>query len=188
MVNADKAAEILLCGGVIAYPTEGVFGLGCLPHDADAVQRLLLIKQRDPSKGLILLASDAPQFDGWIALPKESVLPEPQPDNPITWIAPAGEMSNYLIHGDNAGIAVRITTNPVALAICKAVDSPIVSTSANLSGRPVARNQFILRRQFGSLVDYIVPGNCGPSAGPSEIRDLLSGAVLRPSYAMSIRD
>jgi len=188
MLNADKAAEILLDGGVIAYPTEGVFGLGCLPHDSDAIQKLLVIKQRDPSKGLILLAANASQFDGWVDLPTATVLPAPIPRKPITWIAPAGDKSGYLIHGDNAGIAVRITTNPVALAICKAVDSPIVSTSANLSGQPVARNQFILRRQFGSLVDYIVPGPCGPSAGPSEIRDLLSGDVLRPSYAKGIRD
>ena len=177
--TVDKAAEVLLNGGVIAYPTEGVFGLGCLPHDANAVQKLLAIKQRDPSKGLILLAASASQFDGWIDLPTKTVLPEPLPDKPITWIAPIGEKSSDLIHGDNAGIAVRITTNPVAQAICNAVDSPIVSTSANLCGQAVAPNQFILRRQFSGLVDYIVPGACGPSAGPSEIRHLESGAVLR---------
>jgi L-threonylcarbamoyladenylate synthase len=179
IVTADKAAEVLLSGGVIAYPTEGVFGLGCLPHDTAAVQRLLAIKQRDPSKGLILLAASAAQFDGWVELPASVALPEPNPDKPITWIAPAGRMADYMIRGDNAGIAVRITTNPVALAICRAVGSPIVSTSANLSGQPVARNQFILRRQFGSLVDYVVPGSCGPSVGPSEIRDFVSGTVLR---------
>jgi L-threonylcarbamoyladenylate synthase len=180
MVNADKAAEILLGGGVIAYPTEGVFGLGCLPQDSDAVQRLLAIKQRDPSKGLILLAASASQLDGWIDLSTMALLPEPLPDRPITWIAPPGGKASYLIQGDNAGIAVRITTNPVALAICNAVNSPIVSSSANLSGRPVARNQFMLRRQFADLVDYIVPGSCGPSTGPSEIRQLESGDVLRP--------
>jgi len=180
MVTADKAAEILQGGGVIAYPTEGVFGLGCLPDDTAAVRKLLAIKQRDPSKGLILLAANASQFDGWIELPANEALPDPQPDKPITWIAPAGEKADYLVRGDNEGIAVRITTNPIAMAICNAVDSPIISTSANLSGRPVARDQFDLRRQFDSLVDYVVPGDCGPSAGPSEIRDLMSGYVLRP--------
>ena len=180
MVIADKAAQILKSGGVIAYPTEGVFGLGCLPSDDEAVQRLLAIKNRAPSKGLILLAASASQFDDWISLPAGISLPAPDPDNPVTWIAPAGEKANFLIHGDNTGIAVRITTNPVALAICKAAGSPVVSTSANLSGQAVARNQVMLRRQFGSLVDYVVPGPCGPSAGPSEIRDLLSGDVLRP--------
>jgi L-threonylcarbamoyladenylate synthase len=180
MMIADKAAEILHSGGVIAYPTEGVFGLGCLPSDSNAVKRLLAIKQRDPSKGLILIAADASQFDGWIALPATATLPDPDTDNPITWIAPAGEKAGHLIRGDNEGLAVRVTTNPVASAVCSAAMSPIVSTSANLSGHPVARNQFILRRQFGSLVDYIVPGACGPSVGPSEIRDLLTGNVLRP--------
>jgi L-threonylcarbamoyladenylate synthase len=180
MVIADKAAQILKSGGVIAYPTEGVFGLGCLPSDDEAVQRLLAIKNRPPSKGLILLAASASQFGNWISLPASISLPAPDPDNPVTWIAPAGEKANFLIHGDNTGIAVRITTNPVALAICKAAGSPVVSTSANLSGQAVARNQVMLRRQFGSLVDYVVPGPCGPSAGPSEIRDLLSGDVLRP--------
>jgi len=179
MMIAEKAAEILHSGGVIAYPTEGVFGLGCLPSDSHAVQKLLAIKQRDPSKGLILLAADAAQFDGWIALPATATLPDPEPDNPITWIVPAGEKAGYLLRGDHAGIAVRITTNPVAKAISNAALSPIVSTSANLSGQPVAGNQSILHRQFGSLVDYIVPGACGPAVGPSEIRDLLSGSVLR---------
>lgn len=180
MVTADRAAEILKSGGVIAYPTEGVFGLGCLPSDEEAAQRLLAIKQRDPSKGLILLAANASQFDGWISLPASINLPAPDPDNPITWIVPAGDRAGHLIRGDHEGVAVRITTNPTAHAICVAADSPIVSTSANLSGQPVARNQFVLRRQFRSLVDYVVPGPCGPSAGPSEIRDLVSGSVLRP--------
>jgi L-threonylcarbamoyladenylate synthase len=179
-VNADKAAEFLHGGGIIAYPTEGVFGLGCLPHDTDAAGRLLAIKQRDPSKGLIIIAADESQFDGWISLPANVILPDPDAEQAITWIVPAGEKSNYLISGDNDSVAVRITINPTARAICNAAGSPIVSTSANLSGHPVARNQFILRRQFGTLVDYIVPGTCGPSAGPSEIRDLLSGDVLRP--------
>ena len=179
-MSADKAAEILRGGGVIAYPTEGVFGLGCLPADAEAVQRLLALKQRDAAKGLILLAADALQLDGWIDLPGTALLPDPDPDHPITWIAPAGKKAGYLVRGENEGVAVRITTNPTALAVCKAVDSPIVSTSANLSGQPVVADEDELHRQFDGLVDYIVPGVCGPATGPSEIRDFTSGAVLRP--------
>jgi len=180
MVIADRAAEILLSGGVIAYPTEGVFGLGCLPGNLAAVHRLLEIKQREASKGLILLAATAAQFVDWIDLPVGITIPDPQPENPTTWIVPAGSGVDAMVRGDNEGIAIRITTNPVARSICEAVQSPVVSTSANLSGRPVARNQSVLRRQFGDLVDFVVPGPCGPSDGPSEIRDLLSGKVLRP--------
>jgi L-threonylcarbamoyladenylate synthase len=85
-----------------------------------------------------------------------------------------------IVRGENPGVAIRLTSNPVAAAICDAVDSPIVSTSANLSGKPVARNRLVLRRQFAQHVDYIVPGDCGPASGPSEIREFISDKVLRP--------
>lgn len=179
MMSVRRAAEILLGGGIIAYPTEGVFGLGCMPDDLDAIQRLLDLKQRDAAKGLILIASSQDQLRGWISLPDELTIPEPDPDHPVTWIVPPGEHANTLLRGSNAGLAVRITSNPVAAAICDAVDSPITSTSANLSGKTVARNGFVLRRQFAQRVDYIVPGACGPAIGPSEIRDLTTGKVLR---------
>ncbi len=180
MLIADKASIVLQGGGVIAYPTEGVFGLGCLPEDIDAVKRVLQIKQRDASKGLILIAASARQLEDWIDLPATAMLPDPDSRKPTTWIVPAGSRVAPEVRGDNTGVAVRITTNPIAQSICRAVGSPIVSTSANLSGRPVAANQYVLRRQFGDLVDYVVPGCCGPSSGASEIRDLLSGTILRP--------
>lgn len=180
-MSADKAAEVLLGGGVIAYPTEGVYGLGCLPLDDGAVRRLLAIKQRDPSKGLILIAADAAQFTHWIDLPDATPLPEADPACAVTWVVPARREVPDIVRGDNERLAIRITTHPVAAAICMAVDSPIISTSANLSGQPVARDEDALRREFGDLVDYVVPGACGAASGPSEIRDLLSGKVLRAS-------
>lgn len=179
MFSVIHAAEVLLRGGVIAYPTEGVFGLGCLPDDFAAVERLLGIKQRQARKGLILIAANSEQLDGWIALPSGRSIPEPDPMNPVTWIVPASESVPAIIRGEHEGLAVRITSNPVAAAICNAVDSPIVSTSANLSGKPAARNRFVLRRQFAQHVDYIVPGDCGPASGASEIRDFASNHVLR---------
>ena len=180
MSIADKASAVLLGGGVIAYPTEGVFGLGCLPDHTKAVARLLKIKRRDPSKGLILIAARADQFDRWIQLPPGVELPHIDPARPVTWIVPTGREVNTLVRGDNVGIAIRLTSHPVAAAISEAVDSPIVSTSANLSGQPVASDPLSLRRQFRTLVDYIVPGDCGPAGGPSEIRHLLTGTVIRP--------
>ncbi len=179
-MSVDRAAETLLGGGIIAYPTEGVFGLGCLPDNLDAVERLLGIKQRDRTKGFILIGANAAQFDGWINLSGDESLPDTDPENPVTWIVPAGSRVASLIRGDNDGIAIRITTSPVAQSICTAVQSPIVSTSANLSDHPVVRDQLDLHRQFRGLVDYIVPGDCGPSSGPSEIRILATGKVLRP--------
>lgn len=180
MMFIARAADVLLEGGVIAYPTEGVFGLGCLPDDTDAVLRILRIKRRDPAMGLILIASTRQQLEGWVNLPDGLAIPEPDPARPVTWIVPPGPLAGPLIRGKHAGLAVRLTSNPVAAAICDAVDSPIVSTSANVSGRPTARSRYVLRRQFASRVDFIVPGDCGPASGPSEIRDIATGKVLRP--------
>ena len=175
----QRAARILRSGGVIAYPTEGVFGIGCLPDDFVAVSRVLAIKERDPALGLVLVASDLEQLDGWIALPDNSPELTSSSDKPVTWIVPATDDVPYWIRGEHSGLAVRLTTHRVAAALCDAADSALVSTSANTHGRPVARNAFVLRRRFGALVDYIVPGACGPASGPSEIRELASGKVLR---------
>lgn len=180
MIAATQASDVLLGGGVIAYPTEGVFGIGCLPDDIDAVARILRIKQRSPAKGLILIAARPEQFDNWVDPAARGGLPEPDPRQPVTWIVPPAAHVPTLVTGDHPGLAVRITTNPTAAAICEGVDMPIVSTSANISGRPVARNRFVLRRNFGRLVDFVVPGECGPASAPSEIRDLATGKVLRP--------
>lgn len=180
MIAIDLATDVLLRGGVIAYPTEGVFGLGCLPDDLFAVRRIVDMKRRDAAKGLILIAADARQLDGWIDLPPGTSLPDPDPLQPVTWIVPPGPKVSASLRGRHETIAVRITTNPTAKALCEAADSPLVSTSANLTGKPTARNRLVLRRQFGTVVDYIVPGDCGPATGPSEIRDFASGKVLRP--------
>jgi len=166
-------------GGVIAYPTEGVFGLGCLPDDAAAVSRILSIKARNPAMGMILIATHTDQLHDWVDLPDDAGDLGNSTEKPITWIVPATENAPTLIRGDNSGLAVRITKHPVAAALCNAVDSALVSTSANRSGRPAARNRHLLRREFGSLVDFIVPGDCGKHARASEIRDLLTGDVLR---------
>ena len=180
MIAIARAADVLLRGGVIAYPTEGVFGLGCLPDDDAAVSRVVAIKQRDAAKGLILIAANAAQLDGWVDLPAGRLFPEPDPRHPITWIVPPGPKVTSLLCGEHEAIAVRLTTNPTARALCEIVDAPLVSTSANLSGKPTARNRYVLRRQFTGVVDYVVPGDCGPATGPSEIRDFVSGRVLRP--------
>ena len=183
MMIARRSTDVLLGGGVIAYPTEGVFGLGCLPDDLDAVERILAIKKRSASKGLILIASEVSQLRDWIDESQLDRIPAADPKRPVTWIVEPTDIVPAIVTGDHPGLAVRITTNPVAAAICDAVEMPIVSTSANKAGRPVARNPFVLRRQFGHLVDYVVPGACGPASGPSEIRVLGSDKVLRRGTA-----
>jgi L-threonylcarbamoyladenylate synthase len=171
-----KAGRILKSGGVVAYPTEGVFGIGCLPDNVHAIERILTIKQRDPSQGLILIAAGIAQLERWID--DDCQLPA-NDATPLTWIVPASAAVPPWIKGRHSGLAVRITSHPVAAALCDAAGSALVSTSANVSGHKPVANVHVLRRQFHSLVDYIVPGQCGSSIGPSEIRDLMSGKTLR---------
>lgn len=175
-----RAADVLLGGGVIAYPTEGVFGLGCLPDEPAAIRRILQIKQRDPGKGLILIAAARCQLETWVAEDDLARLPAPEPRQAVTWIVRPGRNATPLLQGHNRDIAVRITSHPTAAAICARIESPITSTSANLSGRPAVRNQACLHRCFRRLVDYIVPGDTGAAMGPSEIRILEDGRVIRP--------
>lgn len=177
-IPIHRAGRILRSGGVVAYPTEGVFGLGCIPDDADAVIRILSIKKRSPALGLVLIASSIDQLEDWAELP-EAVSLESSMERPVTWIVPAAINVPYWIKGEHHGLAVRITTHPVASALCDAADSVLVSTSANVAGSPPARTAYVLRRRFRSLVDCIVPGRCGPAAGASEIRDLKTGNVIR---------
>ena len=175
------ATRVLARGGVIACPTEGVFGLSCRPEDAQAVARILHMKERDPAMGLVLIVSDVDQLNEWTDMPRGETQLESSLEKPVTWIVPATGDAPWWIRGDHAGIAVRRTAHPVARALCQASGSALVSTSANVSGRPPAQNVYVLRRLFGALVDYVVPGACGPAGGPSEIRDLETGKVLRAS-------
>ncbi len=177
----NRAGRILRRGGVVAYPTEGVFGLGCLPDDAEAVERILAIKGRAATKGLIVIASRISQLRDWINLPNAASELSTPSDQAVTWIVPPAEYLPYWICGEHDGIAVRITSHPVAAALCDAADSALISTSANLSGHPPARSRHVLRRCFHGLVDYIVPGQCGPANKPTEIRVLTTGEVLRPA-------
>jgi L-threonylcarbamoyladenylate synthase len=180
-IPLQKAARILHNGGVIAYPTEGVFGFGCLPLCKDAVQRILSIKERDPASGLILIASSLSQLEPYAIVPADGRELAGTPEQPVTWVLPAKPSAPLWIRGRHPGVAVRIPAHPVAAALCDAAGSALVSTSANVAGQPPARNSIVLRRRFGHLVDYIVPGDCGPAGGASEIRDYASGRVLRAS-------
>jgi L-threonylcarbamoyladenylate synthase len=143
--------------------------------------RIIDIKRRDPLAGVLLIAAEIEQLAGWVELPDDAPDLRSPADRPITWIVPASAAVPLWIRGRHPGVAVRITAHPIAAALCRAAELPLVSTSANESGRPPARSPYVLRRNFRDLVDCIVPGRCGCARGPSEIRDLASGRILRPA-------
>ncbi|MUV13321.1 L-threonylcarbamoyladenylate synthase [Noviluteimonas gilva] len=177
------AASLLRSGGVLAYPTEAVWGLGCNPFDEAAVLRLLAIKQRPVDKGVILVASDLAQFDdllAWDQLPRERAdAVRAQWPGPRTWIVPATARVPRWITGTHTGVAVRVSDHPDVVAICRAFGGPIVSTSANLAGEPPAFTFDALSPAVLADVDGVGEGETGGLRAPTAIRDAATGAELR---------
>ena len=175
----QKASKIITNGGIIAYPTEGVYGLGCLPEDGNAVFRILNIKHRDHKKGLIIIASDLEQLERWATLNDKELDTITREKKIITWIVKKNKNVPYWVSGDHETIAIRLTKHPIAAALCSASKSALISTSANITGEKPPKNQVMLRRLFGDVVDYIVPGNCNFKIGASTIKILSTGKIIR---------
>ena len=175
------AARTVAAGGVIAYPTEAVFGLGCLPMDGDAVHRILAIKRRRIDKGLILIAADDGQLDRYVVYPTRAVKAKVRRSwpGPVTWLLPARKSTPKWLRGRHHTLAVRVTAHPIAGAICRKVGA-LVSTSANPAGGLPAYDAARVRAYFADRVDYILNGKLGYDANPSTIRDALTDRVIRP--------
>lgn len=180
--SIEHAVNTLHRGGVIAYPTEAVFGLGCDPQNVIAVQRVLEIKQRDVDQGVLLIAADFTQIAPYIASDcPAAALEQAQASwpGPHTWVFPASARAPAWITGNYGSIALRVTAHPIAAALCRAFESPLVSTSANRHGADPARTSGEVKQEFAALVDAIVSGEVGQSESPTTIRDALSGEWLR---------
>ena len=181
----DPSAAILALhrGGVIAYPTEAVWGLGCDPFDQVAVLRLLAIKQRPVGKGLILVAGALDQLDAlleWHVLPthrRHAVLASWP--GPHTWVVPATTQVPPWIRGDHAAVAVRVSAHPVVMALCAAFGGPLVSTSANRANAPPAFDRDTLDPALLAQLDAVCPGETGGFSAPTPIRDARTGLHLR---------
>lgn len=176
-----RAARVMAAGGVVAYPTEAVWGLGCDPNNSEAVGRILALKQRPWQKGLILLAADISYFAPLVDRLDSGLrqrLQESWP-GPVTWLVPAANLVPEWIRGRFETVALRVTDHPLAAGLSRAFGGPIVSTSANPAGKPEARTALEVRRYFRDRLDDITPGRVGGRAQPSQIRDLISGETLR---------
>ncbi|ALP52160.1 hypothetical protein Tel_02810 [Candidatus Tenderia electrophaga] len=176
-----RAVRALRHGGVIAYPTETVFGLGCDPLDALAVERILDLKQRPAEKGLILIGATLEQLLPYIAVDDAALLNKlaaPQA-RATTWICPLRTRVPSWLCGSHSSIAVRITNSPVARQLCRQFGSALVSTSANPAGLRPASDALTVRRYFGDRLDYILSDRCDRHARPSRIVDLVSDTVIR---------
>jgi len=175
-----NAAKVIRHGGVIAYPTEAVFGLGCNPLDAAAVETICAIKNRALSKGLILIGATLEQLLPYCQL---SIAQQKKINTatakPVTWIVPVHPDCPPWINGHHSSIAIRLTRHKIAAQLCLQSNMALISTSANISGHMPARTALSVQRMFANDIDFIVHGDTNRLAKPSEIRDIITGKVIR---------
>lgn len=185
VLSADigQAAQVLRRGGVIAYATEAVFGLGCDPQNEQALKQLLTLKQRSPAKGLILVAGSESQLHSYLALAHITVEMWQRAratwPGPVTWLMPVAPQVSPLLRGEHDSLAVRVSAHPQVQVLCERFGGAIVSTSANVSTRPPAKSVEAVSMQFDDQLDLILIGHTGGTSKPSEIRDAWTGKIIR---------
>jgi L-threonylcarbamoyladenylate synthase len=181
--SLSPTIALLQAGKIIAYPTESVYGLGCDPLNEAAVLQLLALKKRALHKGLILIAADITQILPYIEITQvlQARWAEIQAHwpGPVTWVFPASEHVPPWICGDHRTVAVRVTAHPVANQLCAQWGRPLVSTSANLAQQLPAKTAEAVQAIFPATQVTVVPGQVGGLDKPTEIRDAMSGLVIR---------
>lgn len=179
--NPQRLRRHLAQGGVIAYPTESCYGLGCVPTSHRAIKKIIKIKKRPQHKGLIVIGKNVSQLE-----PLLQRLPESTKNHltnvwaaPITFVLPARKHLPNILRGHRRDkLAVRVPAHELARDLCRVMNTPLVSTSCNRAGRRVCKNVREVRRQFGREV-VIVQGQIGKRKRPSDIIDLSTQQQLR---------
>ncbi|MEW9625194.1 L-threonylcarbamoyladenylate synthase [Rhodanobacter geophilus] len=183
LAELDAAAALLHAGGVMAYPTEAVFGLGCDPHDPAAFAKIFALKQRPATQGVLLIAAEFAQVERYIDFVQvpAAVLARVRASwpGPHTWIFPRSAAVPGWVAGAHAGIALRVTAHEPAAALCRAFGGALVSTSANPHGAPPAKDAPTVRGYFGDTLDGLLDAPLGAQDRPTTIRDALTGAIIR---------
>ena len=167
--------------GIIAYATESCYGLGCNPRNARAVRRLLKLKGRPQSKGLILIADRYSRLQRYVLPPsaKELVQLDQTWPGPHTWLMPASRHTPHWLRGCHKSIAVRVTAHHDAAELCRALGMALVSTSANRAGLKPLKTYTACAKAFGQKV-LVLPGKVGADKTPSTIQHLITGRIIRP--------
>jgi L-threonylcarbamoyladenylate synthase len=179
--GANALRAHLRRGGLIAYPTESCYGLGCDPRNAHALEKLVALKGRNAAKGLLLIADRFKHLTPFVrplAPADRDRLARTWP-GPVTWVVPASHACPALLTGGRPTVAVRVTAHAGAARLCRTLDTALVSTSANKSGRKPAKTAAECRRIFGSRV-RVLDGRIGARKRPSTLIDLATGKLLRP--------
>ncbi len=179
--ETDSLRAHLRRGGLIAYPTESCYGLGCDPRNARALKRLIRLKGRSAAKGMLLIADHFRRLQPFVrplSTTDRARLARSWP-GPVTWVVPASASCLPELTGGRPTIAVRVTAHHGAAHLCRALRMALVSTSANKSGKKPAKTAAECRRIFGMQV-RVIDGRIGQRRRPSTLIDLATGTILRP--------
>ena len=174
-----QAAHIIHHGGIIAYPTDTIYGLGCDPNDADAVASINDIKQRPRSKQFILLAGHIDQVAPLVDLDDEQQHKVTGTREPTSWVIDARPSAPSWLVSPGGTITIRISQQHDVQRLCQALGHAIISTSANPSGRPPARNSLELHKYFHHSVDMILADHRMLEASPSKVIRLCDNYIIR---------
>ena len=178
--NLDQAVKTVQRQGVIAYPTEGVWGLGCDPYSRIAVDKILNLKKRSVDQGLLLVAKDIGQFDLFLEGLKRKNYEELDRNwpGPITYLVPDNGSAPRWVVGEHKTLGLRVSDHPLIKTLC-ALTGPLVSTSANISGFPPIKSVNEIEEVFDQEIDYVLAGELGKLGKPTQIKNILTGEVLR---------
>lgn len=181
IVSIEEAAGIVRQGGIIAYPTEAVFGLGCDPENEAVVTRLRRLKERPQHQGFILIAYDFEQLAGYCAQIPDDRMQTIQAGwpGPYTWVFPKSASCPTWLSGGQHTVAVRVTAHPIAAGLCRSVGKALVSTSANRHNAEPARTPEQIETVLAQGLKGVVAGTTGGDRKPTVIRDAVTGAVIR---------
>ena len=187
----QEAAKWIVNGGVVAMPTDTLYGLAANPFSADAIARVFLVKGRDAERALPLIAADAAQVAVHLGAlsPLAARLAERFWPGPLTLLVAAPASLAKAVTGGTGKVGVRVPADAVARAICAVAGQPVTATSANVSGRPATADPDDVERTLGSRIDLLI--DTGPTrGGPASTIVDVTGAkpVLVRAGAISWQD
>ena len=170
----EEAASRILRGGVIALPTDTLYGLSANPFRADAIARLYEVKGRPADRALPLLAFDLVQVIqtiGPLPVAGERLAAAFWP-GPLTLLLPAPRTLVPAVTGDTGRVGVRVPADAVARAVCRAAGIPVTGTSANISGQSATPDPDVVERTLGGRIDLLLDGGLTRGGPPSTIVDV----------------
>ena len=180
--DLEKACEVMRGGGVVLYPTDTIWGLGCDASNEEAVKRIFRIKQRSDSKSMLVLLDNDAKLSFYVGeVPDQAYDLMDLSEKPITIIYDGARHLAPQLIAEDGSVGIRITKETFSRDLCARMKGAIVSTSANISGQPSPRNFAEVSQEIIAAVDYVVEYRRDDTvqAAPSSIVKLGRGGLVR---------